>query len=52
MLWYRGDFGGKPGILSMLRAFDLVPADARPRLKHRSYDWSLAPGAFREPFDG
>jgi hypothetical protein len=52
MLWYRGDFGGKSGILSMLRRFDLLPEGVRPRLKHREYDWSLAPAKFREPFDG
>jgi len=52
MLWYRGDFGGKAGILSLLREVDLLPEGVRPRLKHREYDWSLAPGAFREPFDG
>lgn len=52
MLWYRGDFGGKSGVLSMLRRFDLIPDGRRPRLKHREYDWSLAPGQFREPFDG
>jgi hypothetical protein len=52
MLWYRGDFGGKSGILSMLREFDLIPDGVRPRLKHREYDWSLAPGQFQEPFDG
>ena len=51
MLWYRGDFGGKPGILSMLRRFDLIPETARPRLKHLAYDWSLAPGQFRDPFE-
>jgi len=51
MLWYRGDFGGKARILAMLQAFDLIPAGARPRLKHRGYDWSLAPEEFREPFE-
>jgi len=51
MLWYRGDFGGKSGILALLREHDLVPADASPRIKHREYDWSLAVGAFREPFE-
>jgi hypothetical protein len=48
MLWYRGDFGGKSGILAMLREFDLLPEGVRPRLKHRQYDWSLAPRQFRE----
>lgn len=40
-LWFRGDFGGKDGIIELLRQHDHVPTDARPRLKHRSYDWSL-----------
>jgi hypothetical protein len=51
MLWYRGDFGGKSGILALLREHDLVPVDARPRLKHRGYDWTLASRAFRDPFE-
>jgi len=50
-LWYRGDFGGKSGVLAILREFGLIPGGVRPRLKHREYDWSLAPGQFREPFE-
>jgi len=51
MLWYRGDFGGKAGILALLRDYGFVPEGARPRLKHRDYDWSLAIGEFRESFE-
>jgi len=48
MLWYRGDFGGKRGILELLRQHDLLPKRASPRLNHRSYDWSLSLGDFRD----
>ncbi|MFB6256082.1 MAG: DUF547 domain-containing protein, partial [Haloplanus sp.] len=45
-LWYRGDFGGGSGIRRLLRAYDVVPADASPSIRHRSWDWSKAPGKF------
>jgi hypothetical protein len=48
MLWYRGDFGGKAGILDFLRRYDKIPADARPRLSHRDWDWSLRRGKFAD----
>lgn len=47
-LWFRGDWGGKSGILEFLDRYDALPADVRPRLKHRKYDWSLKVGAFAE----
>jgi hypothetical protein len=40
-LWFRGDWGGKAGILRFLRGYDLLPRGVRPRLTHRAYDWSL-----------
>lgn len=47
-LWYRGDFGGKRGIWELLRQYDQIPADATPRLRHRSWDWSKAADNFVE----
>lgn len=44
--WFRGDFGGKSGILAFLRRYDQLPADASPRLSHRAWDWSLDRGHF------
>jgi hypothetical protein len=39
--WYRGDFGGREGILSLLRRHGiLAPGDA-PRLRYADYDWTL-----------
>jgi hypothetical protein len=51
LLWYRGDFGGRAGILSMLREHGVVPADASPRLRYHAYDWSLARGRFASAED-
>jgi hypothetical protein len=45
-LWYRGDFGGRRGIRSFLRHHDAIAADASPRLRYRSWDWSRAAGKF------
>lgn len=39
--WFRGDFGGKKGILELLRQQQLIPPAATPALKFRSYDWAL-----------
>jgi hypothetical protein len=45
-LWYRGDFGGRRGIRSMLASCDAFPADADPSLSYRGWDWSKAPAKF------
>ena len=45
-LWYRGDFGGRGGIRRFLRAYDAIPADANPKFRYRSWDWSRAAGKF------
>ena len=45
-LWYRGDFGGGSGVREFLAAYDSIPEGADPRLRHRSWDWTRAPGKF------
>lgn len=47
-LWFYRDFGRKPGILRLLREHGVVPPEATPRLRFRSFDWSLRPGRFVE----
>lgn len=42
-LWYRGDFGGKAGVLEFLREYDALP-ERTPRLEYVSVygeDWSV-----------
>jgi hypothetical protein len=46
LLWFRGDFGGRDGILGLLRDHDCIPAGASPRIRYREYDWSLRTGTF------
>jgi len=33
-LWYRGDFGGASGVLSLLATHGVIPVDATPRLTY------------------
>jgi hypothetical protein len=44
--WFRGDFGGKRGILDFLRRYEQLPPDVSPRFGYREWDWSLALGQF------
>ncbi len=39
--WYRGDFGGRAGILAMLRRHGVIGPDETPRLRYGDYDWTL-----------
>ncbi len=48
MLWFRGDFGGRSGILRFLRRYDQLPDDATPRLSYLDWDWSFDPGDYAE----
>jgi hypothetical protein len=45
-LWFRGDFGGKPGTREFLREYDAIPTDAVPSISYQSWDWSRADGKF------
>ena len=41
MLWFKGDFGGKKGVLTMLRKFNIIPQESKPQITYRTYDWTL-----------
>ena len=47
-LWYRGDFGGRSGLRSMLEQYEQVPPGAQPRLRYLPYDWAVALDRFVE----
>lgn len=47
-LWYRGDFGGSDGIRRLLDDHGVIPPAASPRVRHRSWDWTLAPGKYAD----
>jgi len=40
--WFRGDFGGKKGIIRLMRQQGIVPEDVNPGIKWKKYDWTLS----------
>ncbi|EAY24332.1 DUF547 domain-containing protein [Microscilla marina] len=48
MQWFRGDFGGKSGIIRMLQQYNIIPTDTHPRLVFRPYDWTVVLDNFRD----
>ncbi|MDY6764185.1 MAG: DUF547 domain-containing protein, partial [Halobacteria archaeon] len=47
-LWYRGDFGGKRGVLNVLREHDIIPDGIKPKLRYKKYNWDLELGNYLE----
>ena len=39
--WYIKDFGGKKGVVSFLKKYQLIPDDAKPVILYHPYDWSV-----------
>ncbi len=37
--WYAGDFGGKEGILGLLKKYKLIPQDSQPMIIYKPYKW-------------
>lgn len=48
MLWFRGDFGGRHGVVEMLRRHDQIPPAVDPRLSYREWDWSFDPADYAD----
>ena len=46
--WFRGDFGGKSGIVKMLTKYEIVPAGQKLRIKYGQYDWTMQIGTFTD----
>lgn len=41
MGWFRADFGGKKGILDLLKKNNIVPQQSNPDIAFKEYDWTL-----------
>lgn len=39
--WFRADFGGKQGIYSILKKYDVIPQNEKPKIRYKAYDWAL-----------
>ncbi len=51
MLWFRGDFGGRSGILDFLRQYDCLPAGVNPRISYHDWDWAFDPADYADDAD-
>lgn len=40
--WFKGDFGGKKGIISILKKHKIIPEKIKPNLTFKTYDWTLS----------
>ena len=47
-LWYMGDFGGFPGLRTLLREHGVIPTQHSPSIRFSSYDWRATPGSFTD----
>lgn len=41
MLWFLGDFGGRTGIIKILKENEIIPVAANPKVRFKNYDWTL-----------
>ena len=41
MSWFRGDFGGKDGVIQILKNYQLIPTDKDPDVEFLDYNWEL-----------
>jgi hypothetical protein len=40
-LWFKADFGGEPGVIRIMRKYNIVPAEKDPEVEYLPYDWTL-----------
>ncbi len=41
MGWFRNDFGGKKGMIRLLKEKAIIANDVHPKIKFKPYDWTL-----------
>ncbi|MFD1284049.1 DUF547 domain-containing protein [Mesonia ostreae] len=41
MSWFRADFGGKDGVVKILKNYELIPSDKDPDVEFLDYNWEL-----------
>ncbi len=47
MGWFRRDFGGKRKMVQLLKNKKIVPAESKPGIRFKSYDWTLYTGNYK-----
>lgn len=41
MSWFRADFGGKEGVIEILKNYKLIPSNEDPKVEFLDYNWEL-----------
>ncbi|MBW2961573.1 DUF547 domain-containing protein [Mesonia aestuariivivens] len=41
MNWFRADFGGKDGVIKILKSYELIPKNSDPGVEFLDYNWEL-----------
>lgn len=39
--WFEEDFGGKDGVLSIMKRLEIIPENADPKITYTPYNWNL-----------
>lgn len=39
--WFEEDFGGRSGVLNLMKRLEIIPSDADPLIVYSKYDWNL-----------
>ena len=48
MLWFKADFGGKKGVVKILKGQGVLSANAKPKIKYKDYYWGLELNKYAE----
>jgi len=48
MSWFRGDFGGKAGVVAFLREYGVMPDASEPTVKYDNFDWTMKLNNFQQ----
>lgn len=46
--WFKGDFGGKKGIIEILKQFEIITASSQPNIVFKEYDWTISLNNYTE----
>ena len=52
MGWFRRDFGGKKGILKILKKNSIIPENSDPKIRFNKYNWTLYLNNFKQENNG
>ena len=39
--WFESDFGGKDGVLRLMKKYNVIPSSSKPKIAYDKYDWNL-----------